>query len=291
MEEAFELPHLYPYVDIALINKNYVGIHPLLKDKAFEWNAKPKEVVERLRTAQIVFIHPDGFDKWTDILFYLVEKTDLPFRLVIIAGSDFAVGDEHMEPFLHFFPNTEFWIMNYCGTIGRCKLLPIGTNGQAKCLLKKTKPLSITYCKSHIGNQKRKEFSEFIDKHSDINKYQIKECTKEKYYDALSESYFSTCPMGEGFDTLRFWETLMVDGVPIVKDHVFYDTLMEQYPDLPLMRLKSWEELVDLLPTLSEQRWKEILEGKNKYVCKKKYWINELCRFTQINEAMIPEKG
>ena len=74
--------------------------------------------------------------------------------------------------------------------------------------------------------------------------------------------------MGEGFDTYRFWETLMVGSVPIVKDHVFYDTLQDFFPDLPMIRLKSWEDLLGL--ELQEVEFPDLPYMKNKF------WIEKL---------------
>lgn len=280
MEAAFQLRSLYPHVDLALVNKNQLDIPKELKDKAFGCDANPREIVSRLQTARILYIHPDGFDTWTDILFFLTQKMTFPVKLIIIAGSDYAVGDEHMEPFLAFFPNTTFWIWNWCGSLERCHLLPLGVNGQAIQILTKYKPLGISFLLKYIGNEKREEFYNFIDAHPEIHQYCLKRGTFQEYCSALSECYFSTCPMGEGFDTYRFWESLMVGAIPIVKDHPFYETLHEQYPSIPMIRIQSWDDLPSILPQLTKEKW----EGLHTLhaATTQAYWDQELEKISEL---------
>lgn len=272
--EAFQLTHLYPFVDIALVDKDQKDIDPLLQEKAFGWNASPKEIVPHLREAEVIYLHPDGFDKWTDILFVLAEKIKMPVRLFIIAGSDYALGDEHMEPFLAFFPRAEFWIMNWCGSFPRCKLLPIGVNEQVEeRLLKiKSKPVGISFLLNYIGNEKREEFFAFLKNYPEMQMYCLERGNYQEYCSFLSACFFSTCPMGEGFDTYRFWESLMVGTIPIVKNHPFYHTLLEQYPSLPVIRIETWDDLPGLVPSLTQEKWKSLLDVSNIDICFKNYW-------------------
>lgn len=277
MEAAFQLRSLYQHIDLALVNKNQADIPEGLKEKAFGCDANPKEIVSRLQTARILFIHPDGFDTWTDILFYLTQKMSFPVKLIIIAGSDYAIGDEHMEPFLAFFPTTTFWIWNWCGSLDKCHLLPLGVNQQATNLLAKRKSLGISFLLNYIGNEKREEFYHFIDTHPEIQQYCLKRGNFQEYCASLSECYFSTCPMGEGFDTYRFWESLMVGAIPIVKDHPFYDTLHEQYPDIPMIRLRSWDDLPSMLPELTKEKWETL--QRPIAVVTQAYWDQQLEMF------------
>lgn len=284
MEEAFQHKHIFQYIDLVLIDKDQSSLHPTLQEKSVRWNQNPKEVVSKLKKAEILYIHPDGFDKWTDILFYLAEKTYLPTKLVIIAGSDYAIGDEHMEPFLAFFPRTEFWICNWCGSFERCRALPLGTNGQVESILQKTRPLGISFLLNYIGNPKREEFFDFINKHPEIQVHCLERAGFQEYCTTLSTCLFSTCPMGEGFDTYRFWESLMVGTIPIVKDHPFYETLLEYYPNLPIIRLKAWDDLLTLLPELTDEKWLTIMTRSTMDVSKKSYWIERLNRLLNTGE-------
>jgi hypothetical protein len=48
-------------------------------------------------------------------------------------------------------------------------------------------------------------------------KYMMPKCEEQEFYRRLAKLRFSTCPMGAGFDTLRFWECLVVGCTPISK--------------------------------------------------------------------------
>ena len=130
----------YPYIDVALLDKDLMEReNPLLASKGISWKDSPKDVVARLSSATVIFIHPNVFDKWTDILLLIAQRTSLPVKLIIISQSDYAVGDEHMEVMRVFFPNTTFWIQNWCGLTEGCDILPLGTNCIYKELAEKAK--------------------------------------------------------------------------------------------------------------------------------------------------------
>ena len=64
--------------------------------------------------------------------------------------------------------------------------------------------------------------------------------------------------MGEGYDTFRFWESLMMGTIPIVKEHPFYEVLRMNYPTLPFVVVKDWKDLFDLIPRIN-QEWYEAI--------------------------------
>lgn len=51
------------------------------------------------------------------------------------------------------------------------------------------------------------------------------------------------CPEGNGFDTHRFWETLYMGGVPVVKQNPYLNPLFELYPCIVL---ETWVDLLDM---------------------------------------------
>lgn len=289
MEDTFQLRSLVQYIDLALMDKGAAPLHPGLKDKSISWDTKPKDVVALLKKAKVLLLHPDGFDKWTDILYFLSERMNLPIKLCIIAFSDYAVGDEHMESFLAFFSKTEFWIQNWCGSLPRCRLLPLGVNEQAKIYNQKTRPLGISFLLNYIGNEKREDFFHFLRTNPSIQQYCLEKGPFQEYAKGLSECFFSTCPMGEGFDTYRFWESLMVGTIPIVKDHPFYDILLEYYPNIPMLRVKQWDEILTLLPTINKTTWEKMWQGQT-LICKQSYWTNEIERLRSMSDSIVPSE-
>jgi hypothetical protein len=117
----------FPFVDYALFDEKTLNINQYYKEKAICIEESPKNVVPKLYSASILMIHPDIFDKWTDILLELTQRKPLNnIKLFIIHGSDFFVDDAIMEIMNAFFPNAIFWIQNYIGLSDKCKLLPIG---------------------------------------------------------------------------------------------------------------------------------------------------------------------
>lgn len=60
---------------------------------------------------------------------------------------------------------------------------------------------------------------------------------------------FCVCPPGNGHDTHRLWEALVLKCVPVVVRDAFIDTLMYEHPTLPIVVLNQWTDFrVELLP-------------------------------------------
>lgn len=248
MDKALCHDELADYIDTVCTDKNTVNtIRKCYQKKSIVYTDNPKDVLVRLQQSKVIYIEPNSFDEWTDILLVLQEKNPLPIRLIIIAGADYAIGDEHMEIMCGYFPNTQFWIQNWVGSLKQCHYLPLGVVfSHQPPLEKKEKYLGISFLLNYIGNEKRESFFKFLENHSEMEKFLLPRSTYEGYCKELSKCYYSPCPMGEGFDTYRFWECLSLKVVPIVKDHVFYDTVHETFPDLPMIRIKEWEDLLGL---------------------------------------------
>jgi hypothetical protein len=272
----FEYSCLYPHVDLALF-EDTICLKGL-EEKALVANTSPQKIVNELLKARILFIHPDGFDTWSDRLLQMATKMDLPTKLIIIGGSDLCLGDEHMEAMVAFFPHTEFWIQNWCGRSERCVLLPLGVNGQCVETLEKSKALGISYMLNYINTdftEKRAEFFDFLEQHPTLKEYCLTKSDFKEYCKSLSACYLSACPMGNGFDTLRFWESLMVGAIPVVKDHSFYDDIVYHYPRLPILRVKEWDELLFLVNHADEVH-SELVANADIDCLKEAFWIDRL---------------
>jgi len=61
----------------------------------------------------------------------------------------------------------------------------------------------------------------------------------EQYLKMLHSHIFVLCPSGNGLDTHRFWETLYVNSIPVVKRNLNN----KFYTDLPICFIDDWEEL------------------------------------------------
>ncbi len=277
MSKPYQLKDLFPFIDLALLsepnpNATYKELYP----KAIWFSTNPKEAVAKLANANILFLHPDAFDYWSDILLELQQYRPLPLKLCILADSDLTIGHEHLDSLLAFFPSTHFWVQNWFGSDERVKLLPIGVNGVQKSSRQRSKPLAISFLLQYIGNSHREEFFAFLNHYPAILQHCLPRTDFPEYCDHLSECYFSTCPMGEGYDTFRFWESLMMGTIPIVKEHPFYEVLRMEYPRLPFIVIKDWTDLFELLPTMTQELYDSLWKDADLSCLDLETWIRQL---------------
>lgn len=238
----FQHRDLYPYIDYYLTHQNHLDMDHLLNEKCLYLHESPKEVVKKLSTAKVLMINPDKFDEWSDILLFIHQKQPLPVKLILIADSDISLDNDYLDALFAFFSETEFWIQNWLGYHERCTLLPLGTFGSIPQISsQKEKVLGISYSKLYIGCKEREDFFAFLKNKPEMLANCFPKSSFDEYCTRLSKCIFHLCPMGEGYDTFRFWESLAVKTIPIVKDHVFYECLARQYPEIPMVRLTEWE--------------------------------------------------
>jgi hypothetical protein len=62
------------------------------------------------------------------------------------------------------------------------------------------------------------------------------------YIQNIFEHKFVVCPEGNGIDTHRFWETLYMGSIPIVKENINYAFYSKIY-GLPILMVKDWKDL------------------------------------------------
>jgi len=255
--------NLIPYIDIALMDDYTLKHNQSFSSIACTLNSDYKD---KLNNSKVVYIHPNVIEKWKPILFELKPN----FKLFIFFGSDIFIDNEIQEFKLHF-PNTEFWIQNYTGVEAGCyKILPIGVNEDYVGEIIKEKMLGISYLSNTGGF--RRDFLQYLNSNTDMHKYLLPKCDLQQYYNNLSKCYFSVCPMGNGFDTLRFWESLMVKAIPIVLRHDFYENLLFQYDDIPMIILNSWDELETL--ELSITKYNSLYKEVN--IILEDYWKSKI---------------
>jgi hypothetical protein len=265
-----------PFVDYALFDKKTLEGNKYYKEKAICIEEDPKTVVSKLYSASIIMIHPDIFDKWTDILILLAQKKPLNnIKLFIIHGSDYFIDDEIMEIMNAFFSNSTFWIQNYIGCNEKCKLLPIGVIRDYNEPVIKNKLFAISYVS--YNSFYREEFYQFL---YDYERFKLDYYTpitdQATYIKNLSNLYFTACPMGNGFDTFRFWESLMLKTIPIVKEHTYYDALKDYYPKLPYIKVSSWDDLPAVVESLTIEKYNEMMKDFDIDCLKESFWLNQI---------------
>jgi hypothetical protein len=271
---------LLPLMDATLLDENSYNGNAHLVDKALVLGRDPKPIKERLYKAKAVYIHAGSFNTWSDILIVLHRQRPLPLRVVLISGTDCWLDNSHMEAVSAFFPNTQFFIRNWMGDLPNCTVMPIGTMGIYEGPPQEKKYM---FGISYVSNNgpMRQEFYDYLASGPDILKYTIPKCGEQEFYGKLAKLRFSTCPMGCGFDTLRFWECLVVGCIPIVKDDPFYDVLIRHYPGLPMIRVKKWEDLPSVVDGLTEELYEELMAKADITCAWESYWlpkIESLCK-------------
>ena len=137
----------------------------------------------------------------------------------------------------------------------------------------------------HHDNKKNKIYSSFniLKNKERVNVFKISKESKnidsknyanrKNYIRNLSSYKFNLCPPGKGLDTHRFWESLIVKTIPVVKRSNFIENLNRF--DIPMLIVEEWEELYDIsendLSTLYKKYAKKLNE--NDYL-KFEFWID-----------------
>lgn len=87
----------------------------------------------------------------------------------------------------------------------------------------------------------------------------------------LGNSNFSVCPVGNGIDTHRLWETLYMGGIPIILKNKVLEPMLK---DLPVLVLENWEEMRN--HDFLAESWNRIYNGSNYDFSKLSisYWLD-----------------
>jgi len=270
----YNIINLFPFVDCALMDTNTIETNNIFESIRFTEKDSPKAVAEKLYNSKVVFIHPDGFDYWSDVLVILQQKKGLPIKIFIFGGSDYFFDDEVMEIMTCFFATSKFFISNYVGSHHNCYLLPIGSTLSYNKEISKKCNFAIPNITLNCGY--RYDFCKFIERNDNLKPYILPHLPVGGYLDVLASLRFSTAPRGNGHDTGRFWECLMLGVIPIVERDIFYERLREIYPKLPFIMLDKWDDLNSILDSLNEKKYNEIFESSDLTIIEPDFWINKV---------------
>jgi hypothetical protein len=270
----YNILNLFPFVDCALMDTNTIETNNIFESIRFTEKDSPKAVAEKLYNSKVVFIHPDGFDYWSDVLVILQQKKELPIKIFIFGGSDYFFDDEVLEIMTCFFATSKFFISNYIGSHHNCYLLPIGSTLSYNKEISKKCNFAIPNITLNCGY--RYDFCKFIERNDNLKPYILPHLPVGGYLDVLASLRFSTAPRGNGHDTGRFWECLMLGVIPIVERDIFYERLRETYPKLPFIMLDKWDDLDSIVDTLNEEKHKEIFESSDLTILNTNFWINKV---------------
>ena len=270
----FHLHEFIPYIDCALLNSETIKTNQQYKFIGLTLENDIKDISTQLYNSKIIYIHPDSYDTWTDILLMLHQENELPIKVIIMSGSDYFIDNEILEPLVECFSNTKFLIQNWLGKHERVSLLPIGINEDFLDHILKEKKFGISFANNN--GALRKEFNDYLDITPSVKEFLFSQLPRGDFLKELSKCYYTALTIGNGFDTLRFWESLMVKTVPIVKKNVFYENLIAHYPTIPMIMVDDWNELEQLLETLDLERYNKLFDGVDLTYIESEYWLNKI---------------
>ena len=250
----------------------------------FTLKSSPKDVAPVVFKAKSLFLHPDGFDYWIDVLQVLHQKHPLSIKLFLLGGSDYTITDEHIEFWTVMFSNSRFWIQNYTGSHDRCRILPIGVNKSIEMNeQEKTKPIVISHF-NPLNSEERDKLEKYLQQETSLQQYRVPNLPVEDYLKELSKGYFSVCPQGNGYDSIRFWESLSVGAIPLVLYSYYMEALMEQHPELPFMVLDKWEDLPSFLHSDIQKVYDHYMGMSNLDIVTEDYWVKEFKRIVETSD-------
>lgn len=248
--------------DFLLCKRNTIWYKKEYESKILYSDSIPRE----LFSAKILFLYGCEVEEWITTL-----KLCRGLKLLILGGTDIPFVKSKLDILLSSLPTTEFWITNWLGNHPRCKLLPLFPNysvNYEEFQREKRNLFGIPF--SRINSSARIEFYNELTNLESIHPYFMKELPNSLYQKAVASLYFCCCPMGNGFDTHRFWESLYFGAIPIVKNHPFYDCLQYYYPDIPMILIEEWKDLPACVEKLSIEQYNE--KSSNLEILTEKYW-------------------
>jgi len=235
---------------------------------------------DELPNKQHILIYAD-IELSKDALRVISDNADKTFTLVT-HNSDLSVTDTNIPD------NLEHWYTQNLDCVHpRISPLPIGLENQKWHPMKKN-VMKLALQNRENANRKKKALCQFNpvtfrqERQNLLNMvlnnniyadpfYCLNGVGFEVYADNLTKYQFCLCPRGNGIDTHRMWESIVLGCIPIAKNHISHQFEEE----LPIVFVDSWLEID-----------KEFLEEKyqciNRELFKtplltKKYWQNKIC--------------
>jgi len=127
-----------------------------------------------------------------------------------------------------------------------------------------------------------------LEKYTDLGSFRLPKCSLSDYLKGMSKAYFSVCPTGNGYDSIRFWESLSVGAIPLVLSSPFMETLMEQHPEVPFMILERWE---DLSSFVSQENIHKVYDSymamSNLEILTEEYWLKEFANIVETSDETV----
>lgn len=193
--------------------------------------------------------------------------SNLSHDIILITGnSDYEINDEIIAKSPS---NIKHWFAQNANST-KIYGLPIGLENTVKCKIKDhgfvwphalTKPNLIHSAKDKLPSKniygnfsigtnpsiRQKVFdicqsNEYITSDICLTHQEINKKSYSNYINNILDHKMVVCPEGNGVDSHRVWETLLLGRVPIVRK----SKVMNHFSDLPILYLDDWDELKNL---------------------------------------------
>jgi hypothetical protein len=198
------------------------------------------------QTTPIFFVKTDYVDS-----FFSGSLLPKESFILLTHNSDHSIGHQYIK-YLEY-PFLKSWYAQNVNLI-HPKLIPIPIgiansewpHGDVSTLesviLSDLKKNQLMYANFNVNtNYKQRLYClKFID-----NRYIENNVSFQTYLNNTAQAYFSICPLGNGIDSHRIWESLYLKTVPVVED-TYNIRRLQNSLNLPIVIVKEWKELTDL---------------------------------------------
>tara|TARA_A100001011_G_scaffold400725_1_gene517991 strand:- start:2394 stop:3281 length:888 start_codon:yes stop_codon:yes gene_type:complete len=214
-----------------------------LADHIFDETKKlnPRKVKEN----DLIFVKTDMIENF----FINIDPFIKSKYLLITHNSDKEIGEYESK---FYNQNIIFWFAQNLQTpnTNKISVLPIGLenlryqmNGvlgdfETKAPFDKKSKVLLSFNIENNLNERAKIYELF--KQNDFVVYKTLSNHKA-YIETLKQFKFNLCPFGNGSDTHRIWESLMVETIPVMRRSQFSMNL--ESLNMPLLIVDNWEQL------------------------------------------------
>lgn len=230
----------------------------------------------------IVFIKTDYLDEFLNNEINKIKN----YFILITHNSDYPITKKHTE--LLGNKNIKWFAQNLSFDASkdlRFEPLPIGLENRSFLKHGKIKNFDIfipdknkknnkIYCSFNtLTNKKRIDVLNCVkeNKLTDIENFS----NHRNYIKKLSNYKFSICPIGNGLDTHRFWESISVHTLPIVENSEFIQNFKKL--GVPMLILENWNDIENIneatLINIYEDNYKKF---NTENFLSIEFWINKI---------------
>ena len=232
----------------------------------------------------IVFIKTDYLDEFLNNEINKIKN----YFILITHNSDYPITKKHTE--LLGNKNIKWFAQNLSFDASkdlRFEPLPIGLENRSFLKHGKIKNFDIfipdknkknnkIYCSFNtLTNKKRIDVLNCVkeNKLTDIENFS----NHRNYIKKLSNYKFSICPIGNGLDTHRFWESISVHTLPIVENSEFIQNFKKL--GVPMLILENWNDIENIneatLINIYEDNYKKF---NTENFLSIEFWINKIMK-------------